>query len=769
MPAKTWLMRHQPILQDQHIVEVTMELALAQSIERRVIQRLREQGRDDGEIERIRQAVAMSTSVGGLGPLLKERITLQAELGARVSAVTLLYDAVWVQRGEGLQPTAPVAVGEILRRALEETGVVLPLTLFDGTTVRARVFKSRNGDYGKAAVYFLDAPEVLKTAYIGEADAPEGTADRSAWRWEALRKQEWLLGRGTLVLLRALGPSARPDVQVLNEAAAVFAMHSLVQDASQGDPFFRTTLYLYNDHTPRSVAHPTWTPEQMARLGVDPRYVLQIPSRAVTAEGREMDTIDVTRLLWLLSVQLFGVSLKHAEHIARMPGAGDIAGKVRAVTNGVSEEAWQDPRFRDPRVVEDEERLWGLKAELKERLIQWLAVRLELDAARQEHLRAAPLAVWIRRVTSYKRLDLLVRMVKDPHLLERFLATGVVYLIGGRVHQDDGWAKEQVRQLDERVASDARLQRQVLVVRNYNVWDAPVMFQGANATTMISDPWDEAAATGRTKGQLNGSLDIATADGVVPEFVTFHGRGDAPNGFLVPYPDGGPPTAEGLVGALEQFAGVYRDRPRYLAYVRNALAWDAKHRRLPLPHPASLTRTVIKQFDLYANAVYKRDIRHVRDEAGARAGEDAGRAVRAADARALLALRHPFSWEFLHNMTTPWEVRRTAGLVEFTRTLRELFADFGSVGEWVILRRSAGGVQEYGSLIDHVLTYFPDADLAPALDPARHYLRELASQSAAIQETRQDRGTVARKLLEIHRELAGFLEAFIARVEAAGR
>src|SRR5258708_2106732 len=41
--------------------------------------------------------VAMSSSVGGIGPLLRERIMAQADEGIEVIGISLLYENTWIQ------------------------------------------------------------------------------------------------------------------------------------------------------------------------------------------------------------------------------------------------------------------------------------------------------------------------------------------------------------------------------------------------------------------------------------------------------------------------------------------------------------------------------------------------------------------------------------------------------------------------------------------------------------------------------------------------
>src|SRR3989344_4296194 len=94
--------------------------------------------------ERAR-ARAMSNSVGGIGPLLKERIPAQAELGHEVIGVSLLYDHVWTQ---GFYQWGQIyiekkSVGARMREVLENAGFQLSLELPDGPITQVKVWKAR--------------------------------------------------------------------------------------------------------------------------------------------------------------------------------------------------------------------------------------------------------------------------------------------------------------------------------------------------------------------------------------------------------------------------------------------------------------------------------------------------------------------------------------------------------------------------------------------------------------------------------------------------
>lgn len=78
----------------------------------------------------ITRSCAMSTSVGGIGPLLKERVIEQGEKGLNVVGVSLLYESVWAQAWHewGQINLQKRNVGKVLRQVLTPTDLGFSLT-----------------------------------------------------------------------------------------------------------------------------------------------------------------------------------------------------------------------------------------------------------------------------------------------------------------------------------------------------------------------------------------------------------------------------------------------------------------------------------------------------------------------------------------------------------------------------------------------------------------------------------------------------------------
>ena len=75
---------------------------------------------------------AMSTSVGRIGPLLRERLITQAEEGIEAIGITLLYQTTWIQSWFNWGQLHLEKREVRLREFLQDTGIDLSITFFDG-------------------------------------------------------------------------------------------------------------------------------------------------------------------------------------------------------------------------------------------------------------------------------------------------------------------------------------------------------------------------------------------------------------------------------------------------------------------------------------------------------------------------------------------------------------------------------------------------------------------------------------------------------------
>jgi glucan phosphorylase len=252
---------------------------------------------------------AMSTSVGGIGPLLKDRVIVQAEEGTPVTAVSLLYDKVWIQAWHewGQLNLQKRDIAHTIKKFLTPTDLGFELTMLDDQKVLVEVWKLA---YGGADSYFLSCAPITDVVYPGPKDAPRTSPNPSQWSHEFRLKQSWLLGRGALTLAKKL--NLKPDVVVLSETPTLFGHHKLVKDELNSDPYFADFRYVFNDHTPLEYAHPIWDQHTLEMAKMNAELYLNSPAWNPTRR-----TLDVTSLLVGLCDGVYGVAKKTRRRHAR--------------------------------------------------------------------------------------------------------------------------------------------------------------------------------------------------------------------------------------------------------------------------------------------------------------------------------------------------------------------------------------------------------------------------------------------------------------------
>lgn len=536
------------------IAEIAMEIALTPEILKGIEKQM-------GLYAAIR--AAMSTSVGGIGPLLRDRIIAQDELGVQVIGITLLYDKVWLQRWHfwGQFYLEKTDAAAYIRPLLKELDEELIVTMPDGSSVKVKVWEA---DYRKAKVYFLDAAQITSIVYPGSEDAPL-EEDPVAWAGKMRRQQSWLVGRGALALLKML--NVQPDIVNLSETPTIFGLHFLVNDMLAKEKLFNKTKYIFNDHTPLEYAHPVWPESLMQEIKVKPKYYKKLESYQ-----KDPQKIDVTQLIIDVASGVYGVAKRHGEVMRNMHTLRGYAEKIQTITNGVNRQIWQVDPLMDYDKLTDEQIL-QIKQQEREKLVDWMWHRFKLSSQWRDHKRNSPLVLWMRRVTEYKRLDILKTILSEQHFREHLFSLDITIFLGGRIHQNDMHSDRLVFELLDLIQKYPEAEKSLILLDNFNVWEAPRLYAGVDATVMISNAGREASATGFMKGQMNGAMTIATADGAIPESVFFYGKtpeGNVANGFQVEY-DNGYPTPESFLKALTQFRQVYDNPQERAAMIRAAL------------------------------------------------------------------------------------------------------------------------------------------------------------------------------------------------------
>lgn len=351
--------------------------------------------------------------------------------------------------------------------------------------------------YGNAPLYLLDTdlPENNEKRHITRRLYCGSLHERIA--------QEMVLGIGGVRALRALGMEV--DVYHFNEGHAVLGAIEMIREKmNEGLGFEEAwektrTQVVFTTHTPVSAGNGSYSHHDISQVGAYNGLSYEEMSRI----GGDPFSITVAGLR--LSRKANGVSKTHSKTAQKMWNHVDNSSPILDITNGVHRGTWQDQRIRE--AFEKEEDLWSPHQQAKKELLDEIYLRnnVKLD------INTLTLG-FARRVTSYKRCDLIFRNARE---LDPLLEKGYVQLIfSGKVHPQD----EEGRSMVPRIIDMCRKYPQNIVfLENYDMRLGKFLTRGCDVWLNTPKRPLEASGTSGMKAAMNGVLNKSILDGWWPE------------------------------------------------------------------------------------------------------------------------------------------------------------------------------------------------------------------------------------------------------------
>lgn len=146
----------------------------------------------------------------------------------------------------------------------------------------------------------------------------------------------------------------------------------------------------------------------------------------------------------------------------------------------------------------------------------WNAIKNE-HAKLRDILLSYPMVSNVRRQVPYKGPEKWLEVLQsfnDPKKLKDFKKTKIRVIIGGRTFSDQADGEFQAMQA---LVKALELQDHFAFIKDYNVFDAAIMFRAMAGVVMLSDEFLEASATSMMKGVVNGAALIGVWGGAMPE------------------------------------------------------------------------------------------------------------------------------------------------------------------------------------------------------------------------------------------------------------
>ena len=230
------------------------------------------------------------------------------------------------------------------------------------------------------------------------------------------------------------------------------------------------------------------------------------------------DSLNMTQVALNLSGYVNGVAERHAETSRRM-----FKGfRIHAITNGVHAATWTSQSFarlyqahiphwqHEPELLVWADRLpdaevWSAHQEAKRALLSRIEELCGVAMAAD-----VPLIAWARRMTGYKRPELLFSDLERLVAIHRGHPFQVVF--AGKAHPQDGTGEQAIEGIHHRMHELSGV-LPIAFLPNYDMELARILVAGADVWLNTPLPPLEASGTSGMKAALNGVLNFSVPDG----------------------------------------------------------------------------------------------------------------------------------------------------------------------------------------------------------------------------------------------------------------
>src|SRR5690606_23704568 len=457
------------------------------------------------------------TYSGGLGGLAGDTARSSADLELPVVFVTLASRGGYMRQeidGEGRQIEQP--------NPWSPEQWTRPLGAKVAITLQGRDVWIRPWLYLVTGVTGYQTPVILlDTALLENAPEDRTITDRLYGGDKRYRlKQEAVLGIGGVRALRALGfdinryhMNEGHSALLVTELLKRFGTSANGNDGnSSWDVVQGRDRCIFTTPTPVAAGHDRFSYDLVeAELGAS------VDIQTLRRFGGH-DELNMTHLALNLSGYVNGVAKRHADTSRKMfPGHA-----VRAVTNGVHPATWTASSFthlydrhfpdwrHDPEVL------------LRAHVVPGAEVRAAHEEAKRALLarvRAAsgvmmnpdvPLIGFARRMTAYKRANLLFHDIERLRAINRHRPFQVV--LAGKAHPHDEEGKRIIQQIHRHIG-DLEGELPIAFLPNYDMELARTLISGSDVWLNTPVPPLEASGTSGMKAALNGVLNFSVLDG----------------------------------------------------------------------------------------------------------------------------------------------------------------------------------------------------------------------------------------------------------------
>ena len=454
---------------------------------------------------------ALKIYSGGLGFLAGSHMRSAYNLKQNLVGIGILWKFGYYDQARNHDQTLQPTWTKKMYSFLQDTGIKFQIEIHSAP-VWVKVFYLDPEIFHTAPMFFLstDVPEndhISKTICHRLYDANESTTIA----------QYILLGKGGAKLLDVM--NFERDVYHLNEAHGLPAAFYLLKKFG-GDLAKVKEKLVFTTHTPEEAGNE----KHNIFMCHDMSYFSGLTIDEVkTIEGIQDDRFNHSLCALRMARIANGVSQLHGvvsrEMWSKYPGICEI----KAITNAQEYKYWADKPLYDSKDEDDATLFDFRKKHLKKRMF-----RIVADQTGNLFDPNVFTIVWARRFAGYKRADLLLH---DKARFERLLNNPkypVQIIWAGKPYPMDYSAISTFNTLVE----ESKYYKNMAVLTGYELALSKSLKQGSDLWLNNPRVPREASGTSGMTAAMNGSVNLSTDDGWIPEFAK-----NGINGFVTPQAD----------------------------------------------------------------------------------------------------------------------------------------------------------------------------------------------------------------------------------------
>lgn len=445
----------------------------------------------------------LKTYSGGLGFLAGSHMRSGFEKKQNLIGIGMLWKYGYYDQGRQADQSLDIKFVEKNYNFLEDTGITVSVTIKENENVFVKAYCLKPEIFGTVPMYFLstDLPEndfISRTITDRLYDANELT--RIA--------QSIVLGIGGAKVVEALGGA---DVYHLNEGHGLPAFYYLKDKGVKKEQFVFTT------HTPEKAGNEERDAQLLNEMGF---YGKELTHREILSMTDNTGMLNYTVAALRLSKIANGVSKLHGKVSNDMWKSFKKISKIISITNSQNRTYWQDDAIAKAVKKDDYKALAKRKKELKAKLFEHVANAtgkiLDPDVLT---------IVWARRFAGYKRADLLLWDMERFKKLVSDAKRPIQIIWAGKPYPLDGYAVG----VFNRLIKETMDLPNCTVVTGYELALSRLLKEGSDIWLNNPRITREASGTSGMTAAMNGSVNVSTDDGWIPEFAK-----NGKNSFVLP-------------------------------------------------------------------------------------------------------------------------------------------------------------------------------------------------------------------------------------------